>query len=82
MAHKLPTTEPELPLASASAITVRHDGWTIERQLAFLQMLAATHSVAQAAKAVGMSRQSAYKLRARLDDAPFGAAWRMATRGG
>jgi len=68
------------PVARLPEKTTRLDGWTAEKQTAFLQMLAATQSVAVAAKAVGMSRQSAYKLRARLDDAPFGAAWRMATQ--
>lgn len=69
------------PLALVPEKATRRDGWTVEKQRGFLQMLAATQSVAQAAKAVGMSRQSAYKLRARLDDAPFGAGWRMATQG-
>lgn len=79
------TQLPSHPAAKSSLEPVpqpapRRDGWTIERQTAFLRMLAATQSVSVAAKAVGMSRQSAYKLRARLDDAPFGAAWRMATQ--
>jgi hypothetical protein len=43
-------------------------------------MLATTQNVAAAARSVGMGRQSAYKLRARLDDQPFGAAWRLALR--
>ena len=34
----------------------RHDGWTAERQAAFLKALAATSCVADACKAVGMSR--------------------------
>ena len=71
---------PESPLALVPEKASRHDGWTAKKQTAFLQMLAATQSVSVAAKAVGMSRQSAYKLRARLDDAPFGAGWRMATQ--
>ena len=53
----------------------RHDGWTPSRQVAFLRELAATHNVAAAARAVGMSRQSAYKLRARLRGEPFDMAW-------
>ncbi|MCB1719955.1 MAG: hypothetical protein KDK05_32950, partial [Candidatus Competibacteraceae bacterium] len=44
----------------------RHDGWTPARQAAFLRELAASHCVSAAARAVGMSRQSAYALRARL----------------
>ncbi|MEZ5681651.1 MAG: hypothetical protein R3E14_10190 [Erythrobacter sp.] len=49
----------------------RHDGWTQARQAAFLRELSATHSVSAAARAVGMSRQSAYRLRARLRGTPF-----------
>lgn len=53
----------------------RHDGWTTERQVAFLRALAATHSIAAAAREVGMTRQSAYRLRARLKGEPFDLAW-------
>ncbi|MBV7258044.1 hypothetical protein [Erythrobacter crassostreae] len=52
--------------------------WTPERQSAFLTALASTHSVTQAARAVGMSRQSAYALRARLKGEPFDLAWHAA----
>lgn len=48
----------------------------------FLQELAATHSVAAAVKAVGMSRQSAYRLRARLKGEPFDIAWETAFQHG
>jgi hypothetical protein len=41
----------------------------------FLRALASTHSVKAAAEAVGMSRQSAYRLRARLKGMAFDAAW-------
>jgi len=41
----------------------------------FLRQLAATHSVSAAARSVGMSRQSAYKLRDRLKGEPFDIAW-------
>ena len=58
----------------------RHDGWTTERQAAFLRELAASHSVKTAAKAAGMSRQSAYGLRARLKGEPFDLAWNAALR--
>ena len=56
----------------------RHDGWTTERQATFLRELAASHSVKKAAKAAGMSRQSAYGLRARLKGEPFDLAWNAA----
>ena len=39
--------------------------WTGAKASAFLKLLARTGKVAPAARAVGMSRQSAYRLRAR-----------------
>jgi len=48
----------------------------------FLRELAACHSVAAAAKAVGMARQSAYKLRNRLKGEPFDVAWEAAFQHG
>jgi hypothetical protein len=42
---------------------VRHDGWTPERQRLFLIALAAMGTVDSAARAVGMSRISAYNLK-------------------
>lgn len=60
---------------AASLPAVRRDGWTLERQTGFLRALAATHNVDQAARSVGMTRQSAYRLRARLRGEPFDLAW-------
>ena len=48
----------------------------------FLRELAAAHCVGSAAKAVGMSRQSAYKLRSRLKGQPFDIAWEAAFQHG
>jgi hypothetical protein len=48
----------------------------------FLRALAATHNVAEAARIVGMSRQSAYRLRARLKGQPFDIAWEAAFQHG
>ena len=53
----------------------RRDGWTIERQADFLGMLAETGSVIGACEAVGMSRKSAYRLRALPGARSFAAAW-------
>lgn len=52
--------------------------WTNRKMAEFLRTLAATHSVSEAAKAVGMSRQSAYKLRSRLQGKAFDVAWNNA----
>ncbi len=54
---------------------IRSDGWTPERQLRFLDALTHTRSVTKAAAAVGMSREGAYRLRARSEGALFGALW-------
>ena len=54
---------------------IRRDGWTAERQLRFLDALTRTRSVTEAAAAAGMSRESAYRLRARAEGALFGALW-------
>ncbi|EDL48472.1 hypothetical protein [Erythrobacter sp. SD-21] len=70
--HTAPTSSP------AQGDPWRHDGWTRARQAAFLRELAATHNVSAAARAVGMSRQSAYKLRARLRGTPFDKGWEAA----
>ena len=77
------TQHSPIALAGASAPSVklpatRSDGWTPERQAAFLRHLSETHCVAKAARAVGMSRQSAYALRARLKGEPFDKAWAAA----
>lgn len=53
----------------------RRDGWTAERQLRFLDALGRTRSVTRAARAAGMSRESAYRLRRRREAALFAAAW-------
>ena len=53
----------------------RHDGWTPERQLRFLDALARTRSVTRAAAAAGISRESAYRLRDRREGALFAALW-------
>jgi hypothetical protein len=41
----------------------RHDGWTTDRQFAFIEKLADTGSISAACKYVGMSRESVRKLR-------------------
>jgi hypothetical protein len=60
---------------------IRRDGWTPERQLRFLDALTRTRSVTRAARAAGMSRESAYRLRRRKDGSLFAAAWDRALEG-
>jgi hypothetical protein len=53
----------------------RYDGWTEEKQRRFIEVLADTGIVTAAAKAVGMSSQSAQRLRRSPDGAAFSRAW-------
>ena len=76
--HPDPASLESQALVTQTSDSARHPGWTPARQAAFLRELAATHSVTAAARAVGMSRQSAYKLRTRLRGEPFDAAWEQA----
>ena len=57
---------------------IHHNGWTERRQRDFITALAAMGSVLHAARAVGMSKQSAYKLRERPGAESFAAAWDFA----
>ena len=59
----------------------RRDGWTAKRQLTFLSELARSGRITKAARAAGMSRESAYRLRARDPDGLFAAAWDRALKG-
>ncbi|WP_374945276.1 LysR family transcriptional regulator [Sphingomonas sp.] len=49
--------------------------WTPARQRIFLHCLVETGSVARAARAAGMSRSSAHRLRVRLAGTPFDRTW-------
>jgi hypothetical protein len=66
------------PLAFIPVACKRHNGWTAGRQRTFIHHLARIGLVAPAARAVGMSRQSAYALRAKPGAESFAAAWDLA----
>ena len=53
----------------------RHDGWTSDKQVAFVAALARLPSVTAAARSVGMGARSAYRLRARAGAESFAEAW-------
>jgi hypothetical protein len=53
----------------------RRDGWTAERQRAFIAALARTGCVGRAAAEAGMRRESAYRLKRRKGAESFAAAW-------
>ena len=56
-------------------VSSRHDGWTAERQIAFIETLAETACVEEACRRVGMSDSAAYRLRRRPCGAAFREAW-------
>jgi hypothetical protein len=60
--------------------SVRHDGWTAAKQRSFCETLAECGQVERAAQAVGMSRESAYRLRRREGGRAFALAWDAALR--
>jgi hypothetical protein len=53
----------------------RADGWTPQRQAAFLVALMRSGSVTAAAREVGMSRESVYRLRRHPQGGSFAATW-------
>lgn len=64
-----------IPAFTPAELRVRHDGWTPPRQAEFIGYLAETRCVKQAAGLVGMSRESAYRLRRKPGAEGFVAAW-------
>ena len=64
-------TSPNLPAPRPP----RRNGWTAERQEAFLKALAASGCVSHACRVVGMSRESAYNLYNRESAVSFRRGW-------
>ena len=56
----------------------RYDGWTPERQQAFIEALADYGSIRAAANSVGMTPESAYLLRRHPEAGTFRKAWEAA----
>lgn len=69
--------DPALAFVPAG-VRYRYDGWTPEKQVGFIERLADCGCVEEAARAVGMSRNSAYALRRRSDAQAFRLAWEAA----
>ncbi len=65
-------------LGSPVRVRPRHDGWSPEKQVDFIEALAESGCVAHACERVGMQPQSAYMLRRRIDAQSFRFAWDMA----
>jgi hypothetical protein len=79
MQNRVPATRAERPPLPAfepvPRKTKRHDGWTPERQKAFIEALADTGSVRRAARMVNMSQANAYVLRRAPGADGFRRAW-------
>jgi len=58
--------------------SIRTDGFTPDRQRLFLTVLAACGVVADACRAAGISRDTAYRLRSSAEGAAFAVAWNAA----
>ena len=69
--RRLPRVPPFYPVP----VKRTHNGWTPQRLAHFLGWLAETGSVSAACARVGMSRNSAYKLRQKPKAESFAAAW-------
>jgi hypothetical protein len=64
-----------LEFAAVPRLKPRHDGWTPERQRAFIAALADTGSVTRAAGMVNMAQANCYTLRRAAGAESFAAAW-------
>jgi hypothetical protein len=72
--------EPDALAFDPVAVAPRMDGWTPERQRAFIEELADCGIVSEAAGRVGMTARSAHRLRRRPDAEAFNLAWEAALR--
>jgi hypothetical protein len=70
-----PSPRRHVPAFTPVPLRYRKDGWTPMKQADFLGRLAETRSVAAAARHVGMTRESAYRLRNKPGAQSFAAAW-------
>ena len=60
------------------SLRFRRDGWTPDRQIAFIRALAECGCVREACRRVGMSAEGAYELARRPDAQSFRIAWDVA----
>lgn len=87
MSNATLSDSPAAPAASSDAflpvpVQAREDGWTPRRQREFIEHLADSGCVRDAARRVGMTEQSAYRLRRRAGGGSFDLAWRAALEKG
>ena len=66
---------PQIPDFDTAPTRKRNAGWTAERQRKFIEHLALTGSVGEAAALAGVSSRSAYRLRNKAGAESFARAW-------
>ncbi|WP_121118024.1 hypothetical protein [Croceibacterium ferulae] len=79
--HKVWTPYLKLPPFLPVPLRARRDGWTPARQARFIAQLVKSACVRKAAQAIGLSRESAYRLRRHPAAGSFRAAWDTAISG-
>lgn len=72
-----PAAPPRPFVRRFNPVVMRHrrDGWTPEKQTAFIEALAESACVVDGCRRVGMSTESAYTLRRRYDAVDFRRSW-------
>ncbi|MGI4878000.1 MAG: hypothetical protein ACRYG4_11015, partial [Janthinobacterium lividum] len=78
MTNPAPSSSPFTRTFNPVFTRKRHDGWTQQKQVGFINALAETACVTDACRAVGMSTESAYALRRRYDAIDFRMTWDLA----
>lgn len=82
MEHKAQQSTPDdddpIAFTPVPMLRRRANGWTPERQQRFIYALQVMGAVGPAARAVGMGRASAYRLRDRAGAESFAEAWDIA----
>jgi hypothetical protein len=79
--HKPWAPHLKLPAFLPVPLRTRRDGWTPARQARFIALLAENACVRKAAQLLGLTRESAYRLRKHPGAGSFRAAWDTAVRG-
>jgi len=79
--HKPWTAYLQIPPFLPVPLRTRRDGWTPARQARFIAALVRTACVRKAAQAIGLTRESAYRLRRHPRAGSFRAAWDTAVSG-
>ncbi len=78
LAEEATTLETQIAAGTVPVVSRRHDGWTLARQMAFIDYLQESGCVLSSAQAVGKAVSGAYKMKQRAP--AFSRAWDGALR--